>query len=85
MTEAPLPPISPFTATRKSSFQRKDAPVDQKLLARKHSISQHSIMAVRARLNDEDQLEASNEMINQFLRATGGDQEHVRHCPAASC
>lgn len=83
MEHSSLPPPSPFPAIgrhqRTPSYTRFDVPVDKQLVQRKSSISQHSILAARRLLSDDESLAASNEMINQFLRATGGDREHVRH------
>lgn len=81
MEHSSLPPPSPFPAIgrhqRTPSYTRFDVPVDKQLVQRKSSISQHSILAARRLLSDDESLAASNEMINQFLRATGGDREHA--------
>ena len=81
MASHPVEPKSPFseTAPPPDTHQNEGVPYDRKFHKRKNSISQNAVMSMRARLSDDEQVVASNDMINQFLRATGGDQDHV--CP----
>lgn len=75
-------------------LNKQDGPVDRKLHRRKSSISHFAVVSVRGRLSEDEQKAASDEMINQFLRATGGDFElvsdmsrlrpgHLLWCPPA--